>query len=104
MGAYIYSADLLQAVKAYLQISWTDGATDQRIGGLMVQGMQYLDRRSGAALDYENPTSARTLLMEYVRYARDAALEVFENNFLHLIVALREEAQVDAIQDADETE
>lgn len=101
MGALSYSADLLLAVKAYLQISWTDGATDRRIGGLILQGMQYLDQRSGAALDFEVTSSAQTLLMEYVRYARDNALEVFENNFLHLIISLREEARVNALQETE---
>lgn len=101
MGAYTYSADLLSAVKAYLQITWSDEATDQRIGGLMLQGMQYLDQRSGAALDYESTSSAQTLLMEYVRYARDNALEVFENNFLHLIISLREEARVNALSETE---
>lgn len=100
MGAPTYSADLLNAVKAYLQITWTDAATDLRIGGLILQGEQYLDRRAGAAQDYESVTSARTLLFEYVRYARDNALDVFENNYLHMIISLAEEAAVNGMEDS----
>ena len=39
---------------------------------------------------------ARTLMMEYVRYARDEALDVFENNYQALILALKNGRAVDA--------
>ena len=32
--------------------------------------------------------------MEYVRYARDGALDVFENNYQHLILAMQNNRKV----------
>ena len=37
----------------------------------------------------------RTLLMEYVRYARDAALDVFENNYLSLLLDMQQRRAVE---------
>ncbi len=81
-------AALLSDVKGYLQITWTDQATDDRIRGLIASGTVYLDGIGGEPLDYLRDGEPRTLLFEYVRYARDAALDVFENNYRHLILAL----------------
>ena len=79
---------LLSDVKGYLQITWTDQATDARVRGLIASGTVYLDGIGGEPLDYLRDGEPRTLLFEYVRYARDAALDVFENNYRHLILAL----------------
>ena len=71
---------LLDDVKNYLNITWEDEATDQKIGGLIASGMVYLDAKYGSTADYTADGMPRTLLMEYVRYARDSALDVFESN------------------------
>ena len=81
-------AALLADVKNYLQITWTDQATDARVRGLVASGTVYIDGIAGEPMDYQRDGEARTLLFEYVRYARDAALDVFENNYRHLILAL----------------
>ena len=85
------TAQLLHDVKTYLQITWTDEATDARIRGLIASGSVYLDGIGGEPLDYDHDGTARTLLFEYVRYARDAALDVFENNYRSLLIALGDE-------------
>ena len=36
----------------------------------------------------------RTLLMEYVRYARDSALDVFESNYLSMLLGMQNEKAV----------
>ena len=36
------------------------------------------------------------MLLEYVRYARDGAMDVFENNYLHLLTAMQNERRVKA--------
>lgn len=84
-------AALLSDVKNYLQITWTDEATDARICGLIASGSVYIDGVAGEPMNYTRDGEARTLLFEYVRYARDAALDVFENNYRHLILALSDE-------------
>lgn len=85
---------LLDDVKNYLNITWEDEATDQKIGGLIASGMVYLDAKYGSTADYTADGMPRTLLMEYVRYARDSALDVFESNYLSLLLGMQNEKAV----------
>ena len=89
-------AALLAAVKTYLQITWTDEETDARLTELMNAGREYIDQKLWDNADYAIPGLPRTLLFEYVRYARDGALDVFENNYRSLILAMQHERMVTA--------
>lgn len=80
-------AGLLDDVKNQLDITWSDEATDKKYCGLIAAGANYLDDRLGTRADYTADGDPRTLLMEYVRYARDSALDVFEANYLSLILS-----------------
>lgn len=88
------SAQLLADVENYLNITWQDEATDLKIGGLIAAASVYLDGKGGGAQDYDADGLPRTLLFEYVRYARDEALDVFENNYTSLILAMQNEGKV----------
>lgn len=81
-------------IKAYLNITWEDAATDTKVTGIIEDGMAYLDDKAGGAQNYANPGKARSLLKDYCRYARDGALDVFETNYLSLIMAMRDETVV----------
>lgn len=72
---------LLNAVKAYLKITWQDEATDAEINGYINRGMARLQQIAGAPLDFTEEGQPRALLLDYCRYARSQALEVFEKNF-----------------------
>ena len=85
---------LLEDVENYLPITWRDGDTDKRISGLIAAGMVYLDGKLGAQADYTQDGLPRTLLMEYVRYARDYALDVFENNYMSMILDMQNDRKV----------
>ena len=87
---------LLAAVKTYLQITWTDAETDNRLTELIQAGKFYIDGKLGEAGDYTVPGYPRTLLFEYVRYARDGAADVFENNYRAMILAMQHERMVRA--------
>ena len=87
---------LLADVKNYLNITWDDEATDAKVSGLIASGMAYLDLKYGAQADYTADGMPRTLLMENVRYARDSALDVFENNYQAMILGMRNERLVAA--------
>lgn len=80
---------LLSDVKNHLDITWDDVATDCKLGDLIAAGMAYLDDKLGAEGDYLAAGYSRTLLMEYVRYARDAALDVFESNYQSLLLGMQ---------------
>lgn len=88
------SESLLQMVKTRLGITWQDEDTDRNLERIIEDGCAYIDSKIGAAADYEQAGYPRTLLMEYARYARDEALDVFENNYLALLLAARDERQV----------
>lgn len=81
--------ELVADVKNYLNITWDDEATDQRIAGLIASGAMYLDGKLGEPADYLRDGMHRTLLMEYVRYGRDGALDVFENNYQALLLGMQ---------------
>ena len=87
---------LLADVKNYRNITWDDEATDAKVSGLIASGMVYLDDKAGSPQDYTLDGKARTLLMEYVRYGLDSALEVFENNYQALILGMQNERRVNA--------
>lgn len=85
---------LLSDVKNYLNITWDDEATDAKISGLIASGMVYLNLKYGEEADYTEDGMPRTLLMEYVRYARDSALDVFETNYQALLLGMQNEKAV----------
>lgn len=87
---------LLADAKAYLNITWDDQATDTKISGLLASGIVYLNGKHGGEADYNADGLPRTLLLEYVRYGRDAALDVFENNYASMILAMQHERMVTA--------
>lgn len=102
MAARIYSEELLADVKLYLDITWEDETTDRKIASLIGNGMAYLNAKIGYPGDYESPGYPRALLIDYVRYARDGALDVFENNYRSMILAAqnRRKAGAYGAQDA----
>ena len=89
---------LLDDVKNYLNITWSDEATDAKISGLIASGAMYLNSKYGEEADYTADGLPRTLLFEYVRYARDSALDVFENNYQPMILGMQNERRVSAYE------
>ena len=88
------SPELLAAAENYLNITWNDQATDDKVCGLIASGTTYLDLKGGGVLDYETDGMPRTLLLEYVRYGYSSALDVFETNYLNQLLAMRHERLV----------
>lgn len=87
---------LLADVKNWLDITWEDDATDTKVSGLIASGMVYLNGKLGEAGDYTRDGLPRTLLLEYCRYGRDSALDVFENNYQSMILDMQNGRKVSA--------
>jgi len=85
---------LLDDVKAYCDVTWQDEATDRKYIGYIHSGIYYLNDKAGKPIDYSWPGIGRTLLMDYVRYARDGALDVFEQNYLSQILSMQNNRKV----------
>lgn len=90
------SAELLAGIKNDLDVTWDDEATDTKYRRLIEDGMAYLGGKIGGAPDFERAGEARTLLREYVRYARDEAQDVFETNYLSRILAAQNDRRLSA--------
>lgn len=87
-------AELLPDIKNYLDLTWDDDKMDSKIWDIATGGMAYLDGKIGEIQDYTQPGLPRSLLFDYIRYARDGAADIFENNYLHLILAAQNERRV----------
>ena len=94
MAGVTISDALFADIKAELGITWQDDVTERKVGNYIRSGMTYLNGKLGEQADYEVDGYPRTLLFEYVRYARDGALDVFENNYLSMILAMQNQRAV----------
>lgn len=79
---------LLSDVKEYLAVTWDDEKTNSKIKGYISRGMARLQSIAGASLSFTDEGPARSLLLDYCRYANSQALEVFEQNFERALMDL----------------
>lgn len=86
---------LLKDVRNYLDITYPDEETDRKLSGIIERGRAYLDNMAGEPQDYEAEALPRALLLDYCRYARSNALELFEQNFRAELITLRIGVQTD---------
>lgn len=86
---------VLDAARSYLDITWEDPEGDKKLSGILTRGMDYLDRLSGTAQDYEAEGAPRALLFDYARYVRAGALDEFQKNYLHELLALQVAREVE---------
>lgn len=89
---------LLDEVKNYLDITWDDNETDLKLNGMIERGKKYLNRVAGKELDFEVEDKPKELLFDYCRYVRSNALEMFQQNYLHELLSLQMDAEVDAYE------
>jgi hypothetical protein len=97
-------AGLLEDVKNYLDITWDDPEGDEKLSGIIARGMQYLNKVAGAELDYMEEDKPRELLFDYCRYVRSNALDEFQINYQHELLALQIEYEVKAYAAAQESD
>lgn len=74
---------LLEEVKDYLHITWDE--EDENINKIILEAKQYLNGKTGTAIDYDKDLIAKGLLKDYCRYVRNYSKEYFEKNFLNEI-------------------
>ncbi len=85
----VFNMAILDDVKAYLDITWEDQPTNNKLTGIIERGKAYLNDISGATLNYDVEDKPRALLFDYCRYARSNALEMFPVNFKSELISLR---------------
>ncbi len=72
---------LADEVKNYLQITWNDPDTDARLTGIIDRGTSFFEDLVGEPIDFEKDKKAKSLLLDYCRYANSSTLELFQKNF-----------------------
>ncbi len=82
-------AKLLADTKNYLNITWDDAATDEKLAGILARGMRYIMETGGAAYDFTAEEKPRELLLDYARYTRSDALDEFALNYREELIALQ---------------
>lgn len=95
---------LLIAVRNYLDITWEDSAGDTKLTGIIARGMKYLDKAAGEPLDYTVEDKPQELLMDYCLYARSNALDEFQGNYLHELLSLQNEKEIERYVEEQEAE
>lgn len=85
---------LFADIKSHLNITWDDDMTNRNVRNFITQGMFFINDKLGKEGDYLVDGYPRTLLFEYARYARDGALDVFENNYKSMILAMQNNRKV----------
>ena len=102
---YNIDFQLICELKAYVGITWNDDVTNYKFQNIVASSMMYLQEKLGEDTDFNEQTTARELLFERVRYAWASALDVFENNYLSLILAMQNEKKVrDYVEKAKQAE
>ena len=82
---------LLDEVKNYLDITWTDTDSDLKLTGIIERGQNFLNKKTNSSLDYEIEGRAKELLFEYCRFARNGILNEFEIAYLPMLKDLIED-------------
>lgn len=81
---------LLAEVKNYLDITWDDIDTDEKLSGIITRGeIKIIDLVGASSSDFEKDTLAKSLLMEYCRLAWAGVPEKFEEIFRSELIGLR---------------
>lgn len=94
---------MLESLKNYLNITYEDPETDRMLESALERGQVILNDYAGMEQDYEREGLPRQLLFDYCRYIRSHAAEMFEVNFRHDLIALREMAEVRRYADQNES-
>lgn len=94
---------LEEELKAYLDITWSDNATDKKVQGVASRAAHIISSYAGVSIDWEADGLALQLFLDCGRYIWNNAYEDFETNFMSELIALRAKYEVRA-EDVTEDE
>lgn len=87
---------LLDIVKNYMNLSWLDDATNNKLTIIIQNGIDDLDGKSGVKNNYVVSGRAQSLLLIRTMYEWSNALDDFYTNYKKEIVAFINRAKVNA--------
>lgn len=81
---------LLSEVKAYIDITWDDKATNKKVDGIIARGKRLIARHAAKRhIDFEQDSEERDLLFDYCRLAWAGVPEEFEKIYKSDLIGLR---------------
>ena len=78
--------ELLEDIKNYLDITWTDPESDKKLSGIIARGMAYINRIAGSEQDFTEEANPR-------------ALDEYAKNYLPELLALQIDRKVERYAD-----
>ncbi len=97
MSAIEITEELLQEAKNYLDITWQDDATDEKLKGQLRRGITYLSDKTGverSAPAFLGDDRALGLLFNYLMYDRAGMTDEFTVTYSPEINSLRRKKEV----------
>ena len=97
--------ELFDELKIYLDITWDDPHTNEKLTGILARAQDKLRAYAGnPELAFDEGTADRQLLLDCCRYIWNNASEDFEDNYRADLIMLRANHRTEAMSDESETE
>ena len=97
--------ELFEELKIYLDITWDDPHTNEKLTGILARAQDKLRAYTGnPELAFDEGTAERQLLLDLCRYIWNNASEDFEDNYRADLIMLRAAHQVSTEVSGDEGE
>lgn len=96
---------LLDDVKEYLDITWSDPHTDSKVTGIVSRAQSRLAGYAGCnaeELDLSEESNEKQLFLDLCRYIYNNASEDFEENYRADLIMLRAKYKTEAMSDEGE--
>lgn len=95
---------LVDQVKRYLNITWSDTDTDAKVIDMMLDAEIALNHKLGAKVDYFTPGQERRLYLDYCSYAWNECLNEFDGAYRAEILQIRHKYEVAAAKEGVDEE
>ena len=96
---------LLDTLKTYLDITWEDPHTDEKLTGILARAQTKLCAYAGTdTLDFPDGSEEQQILLDLCRYVYNNAGEDFEENYKPDLLMLRAKYTAEAGTDENESE
>lgn len=94
---------LLEALKIYLDITWTDEHTNSKLSGILARAKTKIKSYAGNdEIAFDDGSTEQQLLFDLCRYVWNNASEDFEANYLPDLLMLRANQKTEAMPDESE--
>lgn len=80
---------MLNELKNYLDITWNDPATDEKLQGILNRATSVLNNYAGSEIDFSANENEKQLLFDCCRYIYNNVFEEFKINFSAELITLR---------------